>query len=163
MAPPKWLVEFWKEEPDWIKRFQRGTELNAFLCKVPVYDKSHTLWTPQAIRSFKAHMTKMRQLAPEDMTLYRGTSKPSPTYQPLCETMTNCQFLSTSKKKSIAKEFGRKGFLHVFKLKKGVAIYDMKDTYGDDALKREQEVLIYPGAIFKLESLEGNELTWTVS
>jgi hypothetical protein len=163
MAPPKWLVEYWKQEPNWIKRFQRGTELNAFLCGTPLYRRSDTLWTPAAIKQFKTYMNRVKQLAPEGLTLYRGTSMPSPTYHPLCAEMSNCQFLSTSKSKSIAAEFGRKGFLHIFKLEKGVAIYDMKDIYGTDPVKREKEVLLYPGATMSLVSLKGNTFTWKVS
>ena len=108
-------------------------------------------------------MNGVKQLSPARLTLYRGTTTFSPTFHPLCETMVNCQYMSTTKDKAIAKEFGRKGFLHVFKLEKGVPIFDMKDMYGSDPVKREKEVLIYPGAQLKLEGIEGNVFTWTVS
>ena len=77
--------------------------------------------------------------------------------------MTNCQYLSTTKSKAIANEFGRKGYLHVFKLEKGVPIYDMEDIYGPDDPKREKEVLIYPGAKLTLQSVNGRVFTWSVT
>ena len=163
MSPPKQIVEFWKEESDWIKRFQRSTEINGFLCKVPIFSQAHTLWTPAAIKQFNTYMKGVKQLSPGAMTLYRGTTTFSPTYHPLCETMVNCQYMSTTKSKAIAKEFGRKGYIHVLNLDKGVAIFDMKESYGNDPVKREQEVLLYPGAHMKLEHIEGNIFTWHVS
>ncbi len=163
MAPPNWLVDYWKENPNWIKRFQRGTELNAFLCNVPLYRKSDTLWSPTAIRQFKAYMNRVKQAAPDGFTLYRGTTVPSPTYQPLCVEMINCQFLSTTKSRAIATEFGRKGYLHILKLEGGVPIYDMKEIYRTDPVKREKEVLIYPGASMTLVGLKGSVFTWKVT
>lgn len=162
-GPPKHVVEYWESEPNWIRRFMRGSEINAFLCDVDVYNQAYTLWTPSARRKFVQYMEEVAQTLPKKTVLYRGTSTFSPTYQPLCETMVNCQFLSTSKSKSIAREFiRRKGYLHVLEVHRGVQVYDLQSIYNENDPSREKEVLIYPGARLELLDISGKTLRWKV-
>lgn len=164
MAPPKWLVHYWKEEPNWIKRFVRGTEINHFLCGLTDMNPANTLWTPKAIREFQAYMDSVVTMADKDMILYRGSTVESPTMHPLMPEMVNCQYMSTTKSRAIAKEFAGKkdGYLHVLHVKKGVRLYDLDAIYGENVAKREKEVLIYPGARLVLQGAKGHVLTWDV-
>jgi len=78
--------------------------------------------------------------------------------------MTSCQFMSTSKSLAIAKEFaGKEGFIHVLHCAKGVEVYDFKNVYGDMPVKREKEVLVYPGCTLNFISKKGNVLHWNVT
>ena len=164
MAPPAWLVQRWKEQPNWVKRFVQGSyELNAILCGVPI-DKSATIWKPAAVREFLAHMKKVQQIATKPMILYRGTQVQSPTMSPAALTISSCQFMSTSKSQAIAKEFaGRNGYIQEFHVGKGVAYYDLEELYGDDPVKREKEVLLYPGCTLELVSFNKNKLVWNIT
>ncbi len=165
MAPPKWLVEYWENNKSWSKRFQRESwSINAELCGID-YDKTATLWNNETIKEFNDFMNKNSTIVNKKITLYRGTENMSPTMQQLCYPMKNCQYLSTSKSKAIAKEFmGRKnkGYLHIFYCQKGVRIYDMKDDYGSDKVKREKEVLILPNQKLTIFELKKNIVKWNV-
>ena len=161
--PPKRLVEYWENEPNWVKRFvQSSFELNATLCGITVVKDS--IWTKSAIQQFLKHMDKIRETTKKQTILYRGSWVVSPTMHPACFDMENCQFMSCSKSLSIAKEFsGKKGFIHVFRCDKGVGIYDLEDIYGDEPVKREKEVLIYPGCHLTFSKKIGNKLYWDVA
>ena len=163
MPPPKWLIDYWKTEPNWVKRFVRGSfELNMILCGEKPY--KDTIWKKTAIHEFLAYMSTIKQQFKKKTKLYRGSHVISPTMHPVCLEMENCQFMSTSKSLSIANEFaGKKGFVHIFTCDKGVDFYDIKELYGDDKVKREKEVLLYPGCHLKLEKKSGNKLYWAVS
>lgn len=164
MAPPKWLVDYWKEETNWIKRFIRGSfELNIRLCSSEKLDDKDTMWKPPAIREFLKYANKVVEKSKE-ITLYRGTTVPSPTMSHFDFELKNCQFMSTTKSLAIAKEFAYKGgYIHVLHLKKGVSIYDIKDLYSNDGVKREKEVIIYPGCTLKLLAFSKNTFHWEVS
>jgi hypothetical protein len=161
--PPKWLTDYWKSEPNWVKRFVQGSfELNMVLCgEKPTKD---TIWKKQAIDDFLAHMSTIKQQFKKKCKLYRGSSVLSPTMNPACLEMENCQFMSTSKSLAIANEFaGKKGFVHILTCEKGVEFYDFEELYGSDKVSREKEVLLYPGCHLKLDEKKGNKLYWTVT
>lgn len=163
MAPPKWLVDYWKEEPNWVKRFTRGTEINHFLCGLTDMNPADTLWTPKAIREFQSYMDSVASVTEKHMILYRGSTVDSPTMHPLMPEMMNCQYMSTSKSKAIAKEFATKqGYLHILHVHKGVRFYDLKEIYGNNVSKREKEVLVYPGSRLVLREAKEKALTWDV-
>lgn len=164
MAPPKWLVKYWDEEPDWVKRYIQGSfELNGILCGIYVL-KDETMWTPDTIRQFVKHMNSIGHKSIREGTLYRGSGHESPTMQDVSDKIYNCQFMSTTKSRKIAREFaGKDGYIHVFHIMKGVTLYDLEATYGDDGIKREQEVIIYPGAVLTLIKRSKNTLYWNVS
>jgi hypothetical protein len=161
--PPKWLVEYWKDEPNWVKRFMNGSfELNASLCGLTV--TKDTIWTKSAIRQFLKYMNTIRQTTKKQTILYRGSHVLSPTMNPACFDMKNCQFMSSTRSLSIAKEFaGEKGFVHIFKCGKGVGIYDLEDIYMNDPVKREKEVIIYPGCHLRFSKMIGNKLYWDLT
>jgi hypothetical protein len=161
--PPVWLKKFWEENPNWIKRYQQTSlELNLMLCKLPVSNES--IWTEKDVTLFKRYMSKKGQVLTSPITLYRGTIHESPIMKPLSNELISCQFLSTSKSRKIAEEFKWKstGYLHILKCEKGVKIYDMKDDYGDDPVKREKEVLLFPGQSLLLEKYKDHVFTWRV-
>jgi hypothetical protein len=38
---PGWLIDYWKQEPNWVRRYVRGSfELNMIMCGLKV-DKGH--------------------------------------------------------------------------------------------------------------------------
>ena len=160
----EWLENYWKEEPNWVKRYIRGSwALNMIMCGLEKgIDKD--MWSSKHIKQFIKYMKKVQGKLDKDTILYRGTTSISPTMSPACIEMTNCHFMSTSKSRAIATEFsGRKGgYLHTFMCKKGVPVYDLNDIYGDNIVKREKEVLIYPGCKLTLISKKGNNLVWQV-
>ncbi len=160
---PTWLIDYWKQEPNWVRRYVRGSfELNMIMCGLKV-DKGH-IWTKKAISEFQKHMAKVKQVLAKDTILYRGTSEISPTMEKACVEMSNCHFMSTSKSQAIAKEFARKGgYVHKFICRKGLAIYDLEDLYEGNVAKREKEVLIYPGCTMKLISMKGHILEWELT
>jgi len=51
----------------------------------------------------------------------------------------------------------------VFRCDKGVGIYDFEDIYGDEPVKREKEVIIYPGCHLTFSKKVGNKLYWDVT
>lgn len=163
MPPPKWLTEYWKNEPNWVKRFIQGSfELNMILCG----NKPHkdTIWKKSAVKDFLDYMPTIKQQFSKETKLYRGSTVNSPTMHEACFEMINCQFMSTSKSLSIANEFaGKKGFVHIFTCEKGVDFYDLEDIYTDDKIKREKEVLLYPGCHLSLTKKNGNKFYWSVS
>jgi hypothetical protein len=161
MTPP--LPEYWKTEKNWVKRFVRGSfELNGKLCGI--YVTPDTEWTAPRIRAFLRYMESIKQPLQKETTLYRGSWVISPTMHPACLEMDNCQFMSTSKSRAIATEFaGKKGYLHILECSKGVITYDLEEIYGEDRVKREKEVLLYPGCHLTFMSKRGNILRWRVS
>ena len=163
MPPPKWLIDYWKSESNWVKRFVRGSfELNMILCG----SKPHkdTIWKKSAVDEFLEYMPTIKQQFKKKTKLYRGSTVISPTMDEACLEMDNCQFMSTSKSLSIANEFaGKKGYVHIFTCEKGVDFYDLEELYGDDGVKREKEVLLYPGCHLKLDKKNDNKLYWSVS
>lgn len=163
MSPPKKITDYWKTESNWVKRYVRSSyELNLNLCGFTQY--KDTLWTKSAIKEFLLYMPTIKQKFKKEQKLYRGSYVISPTMHPACLEMDNCQFMSTSKSLNIATEFaGKKGFVHIFACKKGVDFYDLKELYGDDPVKREKEVLLYPGCHLTLDKKIGNKLYWSVS
>jgi hypothetical protein len=165
MSPHLSIVEYWKSEPNWIKRYIRGSyELNLTLCGLKKIIQGNTLWTKSAIQDFLNYMKDNRQVISEPIQLYRGTNVVSPVMTAACLEITNCQFMSTSKSKAIATEFaGKKGFIHILHCSKGVVVYDFNNIYGDDPVKREKEVLIYPGCKLSLLSKKDNVLHWSVT
>lgn len=162
MTPPQWLIEYWKNNKSWIKRYQRESwSINAELCGIP-YDKDSTLWTKTNIRKFNKFMNENSIKLKKELILYRGTENVSPLMTELCYQMKNCQYLSTTKSRSIAKEFmGKKGYLHILYCKKGTKIYDMKDDY-DSPVKREKEVLILPNHQLTLLEFKNNIVKWEI-
>jgi hypothetical protein len=166
-----WLEKYWEEEPSWIKRYMRGSEINDLLAQKAglggAIDVKQTMWKPKAIKEFIKFMNENKQVLDKQTTFYRGTTMISPLFNPACFEMTNHTFVSTSKSIDIAKEFmGRNkknGFLHVLVCEKGVPLYDMKDDYGENLVSREKEVLIYPGVKFTLIKKEGNKMHWSVT
>ena len=66
--------------------------------------------------------------------------------------------------RAIAKEFAgkRDGYLHILHLRKGVRIKDFSEFYDSDLVRREKEVLLYPGQKLVLIKRVGNTLTWEV-
>lgn len=166
MPPPEWLKEYWKQEKNWLKRYMNGSwELNMILSghKSEV-DLTTTLWKPKAIRDFLEYMDKNKQLLKKEIKLYRGTEFISPTMDPACYQIKSKQFLSTTKSLNIAKEFaGKNGYVHTLICSKGVPTYDYKDIYEDDNIKREKEVLIYPGVVLTLIKKLNNNLVWNVT
>lgn len=163
MAPPSWLVERWKEQKNWVWRFVQGSfELNSILCGLPI-DKSATMWKPSAIREFLQYMDSIKHKAIRPMKLYRGTHSTSPTMKPVSFEMQSCQFMSTTKSPQIAKEFaGPKGFVHELHISKGVDYYDLEELYGNEPVKREKEVLLYPNCKLQLVSYSKQKLVWKV-
>jgi hypothetical protein len=164
MPPPAWLKTFWMKNPNWIKRYQQtSTELNMILCDIPV-NKKESIWTEKDIISFKRYMTKKGKTISSPLILYRGTIHVSPIMKPLSNELISCQFLSTSKSRKIAEEFQWKssGYLHILKCEKGVKMYDMKDDYGNDNLKREKEVILLPEQTLILEKYKDHVFTWRV-
>jgi len=161
--PPTWLVEYWKDEPNWVKRFMHGSfELNASLCGASVV--KDTIWTKLAIRQFLKHMNNIQQPTKKQITLYRGSHVLSPTMAAPCFDMNNCQFMSATKALSIAKEFaGKDGFVHVFKCYKGVAVYDLEEIYKGEPVAREKEVIIYPGCHLHFTKKVGNKVYWDLT
>jgi len=164
MPPPKWLVQRWNENPNWVKRYIEGSfELNSLLCGIPI-DKSATIWKPSAIKQFLEHMNTIKQVAKKPFVLYRGTTVPSPTMSSLAYEIVSCQFMSTTKSHAIAKEFkGKNGFIHELHIQKDVKYYDLENIYGDDPVKREKEVILYPGCTLHLVSFKNNKFVWNVS
>lgn len=162
MAPPKWLVEYWKQEPNWLKRYMRGSDLNSIMCGINMKD---SMWTKKTISEFNNYMNLIKQPLKKDTILYRGTYVVSPTMSPACLSMINCQYMSSSKSLSIAKEFAGKrgGFIHTFLCKKNVITFDLQHIYEKEDPVREKEVLIYPGQQLTLISKKGNMLTWEVT
>ena len=160
---PTWLIDLWKQETNWVRRYLHGSyELNMIMCGNTV--EKGTIWTKKAITDFERHMKKVKQTSSKDIILYRGTTVISPTMANACIEMTTCQYMSTSKSLAIAKEFAtKKGFIHKLICKKGLEIYDLEEIYGDDRVKREKEVLVYPGCNMKLIEKKGNILTWEVT
>ena len=99
-------------------------------------------------------------------TVYRGTwDSPIPYWNLNEEIPINQNIVSTSSKKSIAKEFSNslKGFLHILQLILGCYIFDMKNYYNNHVLNREKEILILPNHKFTLLNKNGHCLTWLVS
>ena len=165
MPPPKHLVEYWKKNPSWPKRYlQTSAELNWLLCGIP-HNKEDSLWTPTAVNQFNTFMEKESVVITKPITLYRGTSVPSPTMSPLANIMVSCQYMSTTKSRAIADEFNwkKKGYIHILELQPGVRVYDFINDYGDAPVKREQEVLILPGHILTISDINGHTMTWKVS
>ena len=162
MAPPKWLVDYWKEEKNWVWRYTRGSDLNQIMCGIPMKD---SIWTKKHIREFQAHMNHVKQTLEKDTILYRGTRVLSPTMNEACFTMQNCHYMSTTKSQAIAKEFAGKkdGYIHKLYCKKGVILYDLQELYDDNPLQREKEVLIYPNHTLSFVNKKGNVLSWIVS
>ena len=175
MSPPKWLEDFWKRETNWIKRYMQGSwELNMILSgKDSRVDKKSTMWKPKAIRDFLEFMDKHKKLLKRKTTIYRGTTVLSPSMDSACFEMKTSHFLSCSKSLDIAREFaGKDGFVHVFVCDPGVSVFDFKSIYGNDPVKREKEVLLYPNMqlTFVLQNNDKNKnkkenkniLTWHV-
>ena len=165
MAPPAWLVEFWKREPSWIRRYMQGSfELNAIMCGVSGIKKSDTIWKPAAVREFIAYMDTVAERVKEPTIIYRGTTVESPTMHSFANILPTCQFMSCTKSRAIAKEFAgkRDGYLHILHLRKGVRIKDFSEFYNSDLVRREKEVLLYPGQKLVLIKRVGNTLTWEV-
>jgi len=165
MSPPKHLIEYWKNNPSWPKRYiQTSAELNWTLCGIS-YTKEDSLWTPEAISEFNTFMKKHSKPLPKMTILYRGTSVPSPTMSPLEDVIVNCQYMSTTKSKAIAEEFNwkKKGYVHILHCQRGVRVYDFENDYGDDPVKREQEVLILPGHVLTMVGMKDHTIVWKVS
>jgi hypothetical protein len=164
MAPPLWLKIYWDSEPSWIKRYIQSSEINAIMCKNNIFKREHTMWTNENIKKFNNFMNKNYTEISKPIKLYRGSWYISPTFSPFLENIKNCQYISTSKSKAIASEFtGQRGYLHIFHLEPGVKIYDLQHDYGDNLIKREKEVLIYPKMKLTLISYKNNILNWKVN
>ena len=155
MSPPK--------HSSWAKRYiQTSAELNRILCGVPHKDSS---WTSQDVSEFNSYMKKHSKALSKSITLYRGTSVPSPIMSPLEDMLVNCQYMSTTKSRDIAEEFNwrKKGYIHILHCQRGVRVYDFENDYGDDPVKREQEVLILPGHVLTIINKDAHTITWKVS
>ena len=165
MPPPKHLVEYWKNNKSWPKRYiQTSATLNWLLCGIP-HNKSDSIWTSVAVKQFHTFMNTHSVVITKPITLYRGTSVPSPTMSPLADRMITCQYMSTTKSKIIAEEFKwkKEGYLHVLKCEPGVRLYDFENDYDDDLVKREKEVLVLPGHVLTIDNIDGHIITWKVS
>jgi hypothetical protein len=161
--PPNWLKEFWKKEPNWLLRYQQGSQINNYMCKNK-FDKKSSIWKPSNIKEFNKYLNEIGKNTKKKIILYRGTGSLSPTMKPLSEDLEICGYLSTSKSKSIALEFAhKKGYLHILEVDKGVKICDfeeeLKEKYIPD---REREVLICPDQKMKLLSIKNDIFTWRV-
>jgi len=164
MSPPQWLIEYWKNNTSWIKRYQRESwSVNAQLCNID-YDKNSTLWNVKNIKLLEQYIKKNSTKLTKELILYRGTENISPLMSNFDYKMNNCQYISTSKSRAIAKEFTRKnGFLHILYCQKGILIYDMKNDYENDGVKREKEVLILPNHQLILLEFKKNIVKWKIS
>jgi hypothetical protein len=162
MHPPKWLLEFWAENPSWIRRYQQSSaDVNRLLCGISVRD---TPWNKANVKKFLAWSKSVVSVLKKPVTLYRGTSVESPTMAPLGPEITSCQFISTSTSRAIAKEFSwprGSGFLHILKCEPGVRFYNVSlDPSPDNPAVREKEILLYPGTRLRLLGRRGATLTW---
>ena len=124
--------------------------------------------TKKKIASFKRSMNRRKQIVKTPMKLYRGTTQdyPSPTMNDFSHNMKACSFVSTTKSRSIAKEFAfprETGYLHVLDVRPGVHYYDFMNNYGNDKVSREREILLYPGSMFELKRMRGKVLYWKVT
>jgi hypothetical protein len=164
-----------------IKNFvENSFNLNMILCgfENDVND-TKTFWSKnkkknkELVEKFLSETKKIAEKVKESFTVYRGTDLPSPTMQPFTDQMSNCQYMSTSKSKSLAKEFSRKkGFLHHLRLEKGVKYLDIQKILKSDenldkkilaVIKREKEIVLLPGCNLKLISFNKNIVKWLVS
>lgn len=160
-----------------LEKYVQGSwDLNMILCgKRDGVDLQYSAWARNQeddIQAFHEMMKRISTPVKETcITLYRGTANPSPTIEPLAYEMRNCQYLSTTWSRKIAKEFNfkSKGMLHVLHVQKGVRIFDTtnKTIYDTDLLSmanpREKEVILLPGCHLKMISLIGQVITWKVT
>lgn len=162
---PTDLDVFW-DQMNWVHRYMSmSRDVNAYLNKEP-YDKSGKHWTKKDIKEFCEWMLANGTVLARGRTLYRGTSQD--VNEPYFKYNPNRSFVSMTKSEAIAHEFASpkgKGNVHVLHLTKGCTVFDFQPYYASfriPALKREKEVLLYPGHNMTLMSEKGRVKHWRV-
>jgi hypothetical protein len=123
-------------------------------------------WSIKDVKLFITWLYNNSNVLTKTKIVYRGTWDSSvPFWNLNNEIPINQNIVSTSSKKSIAKEFSNslKGFLHILQLTPGCHIFDMKNHYNNSVASREKEILILPNHKFTLLNKNGHCLTWVVS
>lgn len=126
-------------------------------------DRRYATWTMSEVSKLKRAIGNMQSPIGKPIVLYRGAPA-SPILENVDDDRAKARFMrkdpisnpspiSTSTKRSIAKEFGRSGYLHVFHLDIGVQVLDFNDIQCKSARvmkgkTREKEIIIAPGHTF---------------
>jgi len=168
----------WKNK-SWARRYiETSWPVNMSLAGLK-HDVSwkDTKWTSRGITALLKYIAQHATLVADNRILYRGTRNASPVMEPLDISeeallarfdakvpIYNLHPLSTSTKQAIAAEFiGRKGYIHVLYMHPGCIIYDVAKEYSQNAVGREEEIIVLPRHVLTPIARKNNELHWKVT